>query len=527
MRKTSLVGGLAAAVASMFLVLPPPTDAAAPTDNTGSIYSDLVVALRDVDGVPITETYPVPDAAPETCVQPVSYSILPNVVPETNPVDGRQVWPIPLVGDAAPGVFDLAEFSVCDPQPAYAMYVSEAELERLNLARQPDAVKDKKLGDIEIRLLTTDEITLDGAGRITTDGVAIDASPDQAAIYQSLMDTGEIPGLASPPQVDGFDRWMLAAAAIGTAASKGVPITIDTVEYYNRIVGAPDPAATWDIPVLDADVNGEQFVDYRLFEYTRADVFTGCATWLDVGKMTWMSAPVLDVVDFIDLVEFGAADSTVANVAGFAQLADDVRSVINYLHLNSVIPGFYLDPVFEDTCAEQEAALTNPAVMWGGIPADLIQTETVPVTASAFMPWAGLPIVGAQFRMTIDAADTLAVGQVTATPTVGPPVEFTLVGENLVGEWPDPGFALDPGDKPVTTFSLSVADGAPVGHVHDDPPTPRQFGQSHGSPRCRDGQRAACSADGALDIDHQLRGSGLVLPDDGTGVQPCGRNECG
>ncbi len=41
---------------------------------------------------------------------------------------------------------------------------------------------------------------------------------------------------------------MLAAAAIGTAASKGVPITIDTVEYYNRIVGAPDPAS-WDIPV--------------------------------------------------------------------------------------------------------------------------------------------------------------------------------------------------------------------------------------------------------------------------------------
>ena len=200
------------------------------------------------------------------------------------------------------GEFDLAEYSVCDPQPAYAMYVSEAELERLNLTRQPDAVKDRKLADVETRLLTADTITLDGAGRITTDGVPIDASPDQAAIYQSLMDTGAIPGLASPPQVGGFDRWMLAAAAIGTAASKGVPITVDTVEYYNRIVGAPDPAATW-FPLLAADVNGERFIDYSEFQYTRADVFTGCATWLDVPSMTWKSGRVLDFIDFIDVVD--------------------------------------------------------------------------------------------------------------------------------------------------------------------------------------------------------------------------------
>ena len=91
------------------------------------------------------------------------------------------------------------------------------------------------------------------------------------------------------------------------------------------------------------------------------------------------------------------------NVAGFTQLADDVRSVINYLHENEVIPGFYLDPVFVDTCTAQQAALTDPAVMWGGIPADLIQTDTVPVTASAFMPWAGTTM-DAEYQVTIAAA---------------------------------------------------------------------------------------------------------------------------
>ena len=108
----------------------------------------------------------------------------------------------------------------------------------------------------------------------------------------------------------------------------------------------------------------------------------------------------------------------VTNVAGFTQLADDVRSVINYLHENEVIPGFYLDPVFVDTCAEQQLALTNPAVMWGGVPADLIQTDTVAVEASAFMPWDGM-LMDAEYQVTIaatglDAADVTMTGIVFA-----------------------------------------------------------------------------------------------------------------
>ena len=36
-----------------------------------------------------------------------------------------------------------------------------------------------------------------------------------------------------------FDAWELAAMTIGAAASKSTPFTIDTVEYYNRIIGFP------------------------------------------------------------------------------------------------------------------------------------------------------------------------------------------------------------------------------------------------------------------------------------------------
>ncbi len=60
---------------------------------------------------------------------------------------------------------------VCDPQPAYAMYVMEAELERLNMARQPDEVKERKLNDVMIKLLTADEIPR-RAGRSPSTGGA-------------------------------------------------------------------------------------------------------------------------------------------------------------------------------------------------------------------------------------------------------------------------------------------------------------------------------------------------------------------
>ena len=292
---------------------------------------------------------------------------------------------------------------------------------------------------MEVRLITADEIALDGAGRITTDGVAIDASPDAAAIYWSLMRTGQIPGLDSSPAeivVPGgtFDTWMLAAAAIGTAASKSVPITIDTVEYYNRIIGATDdpdavpPLVTW-APELSTTLDGERFVDYSGFRYTRSEVFRGCATWLDGTTMTWNQADIVDVVPFTDIVNGATADTELANVAGFTQLADDVRSVIDFMHYYSVIPGFQIDPVFQETCAKQ----LSWATMWGGVPTDLFQTETVPVSTSVFMPWIGTTVPRAQLQMTIDAeTDFTAPGQVVLDGEGGYTTTLPSMIESLV-----------------------------------------------------------------------------------------------
>ncbi|HSL75113.1 MAG TPA: hypothetical protein VK853_11620 [Ilumatobacteraceae bacterium] len=444
MRTSTLIGGIAGLAASMILVLPPPANGA-PGDTTGSVYSDLVVALRTPDGLPIPAVFDVlqddGSVAPEECVQPVSYIPLPLIpTPTPNPVDGQDVYLIPLMGETLDGaVADPAVISVCDPQPNYAMYVVEAALERLNLARTADEVLERKLDEIEIRLITADEIGLDGAGRITTDGVAIDASPDYAAIYWSLMRTGTIPGLNSPPAeiaVPGgeFDTWMLAASAIGTAASKSVPITIDTVQYYNRVIGAVDdpdavpPLVTW-APEFPDSVDGELFVDYRNFRYTRADVFRGCTTWLDARTMTWKSGDILDVVPFVDIVK-GATDETeLTNVAGFAQLADDVRSMVDFIHYHDVIPGFQIDRVFARTCEKQ----VSWATMWQGVPQDLFQTDTVPVSTSALMPWIGTPVPRAQLEMIIDAdADFTAPDQVVLDGQGGYTITLPSMVETLV-----------------------------------------------------------------------------------------------
>lgn len=256
MHKSTLVGGLAVALASMVLVLPPPGVVSAQTP--GETYSDLWVVLRDVNGVPKTVEY-----AAETCVQPVSYEAIPNITPVVNDVDGRMVYKVPLEGEISIADPDV----VCDPQAAFLTYASEVELERLNLVRTSDEVLWKKLVEVRTRLEAATAITLDGAGRIAVDGVSLDASPDYAAIYAAavekvaaleggpgvteqlggLMDTGSIPGLAgypaTPASIDQngkqFDEWMLAAAAVGTAAGKSVPITVDSIEYYNR-TAAPD-----------------------------------------------------------------------------------------------------------------------------------------------------------------------------------------------------------------------------------------------------------------------------------------------
>ncbi|MHB8958571.1 MAG: COG1361 family protein [Candidatus Limnocylindrales bacterium] len=475
-------------------------------DTTGSLYADLVIALRAENGTPILQKYVVP-ATTETaetteyCVQPVSYEPVPGVASRPNPVDRRTVWVIPLQGQwiTQPG-FPTAEFTgACDPQPQYAMFVAEVDLERLNLARTADAVIATKLADVKTKFLLATSITLESTGRISNDGTPIDASPENAAIYQSLMKTGTIPGLPEsmglptakiPLTAAGtgnsqFDAWELAAMTIGAAASKSTPLTLDAVEYYNRVIGFPppaDPTATppvpeyvspWGVSFLRSEdpenpgtqmTSGEQFVDYTNFTYNRSETFKGSVTWLDVANLKWVVNKIIDKVPFTNL---GTPDATgnLHGVTAFAQLADDVRALCNFIPDNTFIPGFYMDVPGVDTTPAQLNAIVDPAVDLGTLPVNVFQTHPFAMTASLLNPWGGALIDRAQLRITVDANDAFQAGDVVANAADLQAVPFVVDNGNLVGKWgPDTGFPVAPGYNASTTFIVTVADGAPVGN---------------------------------------------------------------
>ncbi|MHB8892693.1 MAG: hypothetical protein ACYC65_11695 [Candidatus Limnocylindrales bacterium] len=477
--------------------------------TTGSLYADLVIALRAGNGTPILKKYVVPatDEEPEAteyCVQPVSYEPVPGVNPSTNPVDGRDVWVLPLQGEwiGSPDPLPVEEIEACDPWPQYAMFVSEVELERLNLTRTSDEVIAGKLADVATKLGFAEAIALESTGRISYDGATIDASPENAAIYQSLMNSGTIPGLpadlAGPPAKIGpatadaesnrqFDAWELAAMAIGAAASKSTPINVDTVEYYNRIVGFPppaDPTATppvpeyespWGVTFVRSDdpdnagtqlAGTEQFVDYGSFTYNRSQTFKGSVTWLDVPTLTWKVSKITDMVPFTNLSSFDEIGThTLTGAIAFAQLADDVRALCNFIPDNTFIPGFSMDVPGVDTTAAQRKAITDPAVDLGTLPEKVFKTFPFQMTASLQNPWGGTRIDGARLRLTIDASGALAQGDVAATAADGQAVPFTVDNDgNLIGWWgPDTGFPVAPGYTVSTTFEATAAGTAPSG----------------------------------------------------------------
>jgi hypothetical protein len=185
-------------------------------------------------------------------------------------------------------------------------------------------------------------------------------------------------------------------------------------------------------------------------------------TWLDVPNLMWSVDRILDVVDFNNE---DLATTELTGVQAFAQLADDVRAVILYLHENEVIPGFYMDPVGVNTIAEQQAAIVNPAVDLGALPDNVFRTLPFEITASLFNPWGGTLIDEGRLRITVDALEVLADGDATAVAADGQTVPFTANADgNLVGWWgPEAGFPVQPGYNVSTTFDVTVAGTAPTG----------------------------------------------------------------
>ncbi len=118
-------------------------------------------------------------------------------------------------------------------------------------------------------------------------------------------------------------------------------------------------------------------------------MFTGCATWLDVPELTWKVSNLLDLVDF---GQIGSSAPGGDNIAGFAQLADDIRATILWLHENEGVEGYFqADPVFENTCGAQREIVkditagddtTPPTLTWLTVPDDITESTDARFTFS-------------------------------------------------------------------------------------------------------------------------------------------------
>ena len=210
---------------------------------------------------------------------------------------------------------------------------------------------------------------------------------------------------------------------------------------------------------------GERFVDYRGFSYNRSETFKGSITWLDVPTLKWQVTKIIDTVPFTNLSsEDPLGTKTLTGITAFAQLADDVRALCNFIPDNTFLPGFYMDLPGIDTTAAQEKAIHDPAVDLGVLPANVFQAYSFPITASLLNPWGGELIDTAQLVITVDAPAALAASDVTATSGADAIPFDVSSSDDLVGAWgPPAGFPVEPGYNVSTTFDVTIAEGAPIG----------------------------------------------------------------
>jgi PKD repeat protein len=410
----------------------------------GELFSELLVILRTVDGVPIVIGPYETEHGTEYCVQPVTTNLqVPNpsyllgdtgadqyLPTEVNPVDGRTVTLVPLFAhfpeflpdpddddhgddhgggggkggkispthnpdDPAEGGEPCDPLYLADADYNYARFAVEAELERLNLGRTQDDVLARHLEEVILFINTANEVTLDAAGRFgfdwdDYDGEPIlDAGPKLQAVRQELLETGILPrvpsqfnnpyfrlvakhGAIDPENgrvVRDFDTWdtyELSAFALGGAASKFGSINPDIVAYHDRILNIVGDKTweAWDPIHGDA---GEAFVNYRNFRYDRTETFPGCVTYLHPYQHVYVVVPYLAAevpVDGVWIPLFAdlppnAREGVLENIAGYAQMAEDARSVNYFTHMFSVLYMPVADPVGINTCAAQRAALPN------------------------------------------------------------------------------------------------------------------------------------------------------------------------
>ena len=337
---------------------PPDSDGgSAPVD-----YGDLIILLRDEDGVPI-----LTPEGPNTglCQQPLAF----NVSDEPDTLCPSSCI---AVDDYDEDVVNVDQ-ATCAIAAGCAGCVKEIEFGRINEARSPASVFEAQLEDAIVTLATADCLTLDPAGRMVASTVddgtgetltkTIDSPLQNLAIYRELIMNGGL-GVSLPQQASVLDT---AARSLGAASDKSGGVNRDMVAYLNRVMGLSemptilDPKTCIDIR---QEVQGvvqlveECFLNYGDYLYNRGNNFlalpappyipegAGEPGWFEYLAVYDEQVPTFWIEEgpIVEAVFPDGLGSYVAyndgNIGAFAQAADDARAVIDFMHSNPIPEGY-------------------------------------------------------------------------------------------------------------------------------------------------------------------------------------------
>jgi hypothetical protein len=315
------------------------------SQGKGGLYADLMVIARDANGIPILDG--------NDCYQPITADASIGVAamsPDGLYPYGYKVYPVPLVGSAPAAMAeDEDELEVCDPlNEYYASFVSEVDLGRLNLGRSPEKVLLKQLDDV-LAALDGATVTVDGSGRLVADGTTVDSPLQNLTVYQSVLETGLVGGL--DPTAWPLHKWGLTAAALAAGSPKeGFVITVDTVQYLNRILNIPaDTGAEAIFPADLSDDTDEQFLNFGTVPaYSRTATFPGCVAWnqeIFPGRTpTSVMAEVFGTTQSPD----GEQNTSQGNVDAYVQFAEDAHQVLVWVHAQGILLDS-VDPILSDS----------------------------------------------------------------------------------------------------------------------------------------------------------------------------------
>ena len=351
--------------------------------DTGELFGDLYVILRDESGVPMLND--------KGCIQPISNVTDSVTIPI---IDGGELEISATAGEpfALPTYTDTAgDLVECELAEGMADWVQAVDFGRLNLGRAPEDVINHAFDEAIKAMNDSTAIGTDPVGRLVltrTDGTVktIDSPAENLALYIKMMkdghwitlDTtvdarGKRPPGKGPPEGDGpsteprpvlsenaigllpnayqalgddtrtnedlTDKQMLLAASLlAAAADKTGNITLDKVMYINSIYGINQVGS------LSGEVEGKTYFDFGDYDYDRrVEYWDRSSGSCPMGEI-WVLQPELDgnsevpdhfVTQCMEIL--GYEDDPIINGVRFTNMVEAYTTVpIEYDFFNNV-----------------------------------------------------------------------------------------------------------------------------------------------------------------------------------------------